>query len=660
MIKKYTIAIICILLAFTGCDINGGSNNIPVTSVGFQQSGVSMLAGETFQMEAIIEPQDATNKSISYSSDKASVATVNETGLISAVKAGTAVVSVTTEDGGFTAAFNVTVTILETEVGSVSLDKSAITLIAGGSETVTARILPTSAINKNILWSESDASDAITLTADGSSVTVTADAVGTATVTATTEEGGFTAACTVSVVPTHTISLDANGGTGTMAQIVSGEGFTETLPASTFIPPANCVFGGWVTDPNADTAAYANGGEITLESQDVTLYAFWDSFYSFTATNGEVTITGFSDNWDRNTDIEIPSSIHGKPVVSIAAKSFMRATGLTSVVIPDSVTALPAEVFWDCDDLATVSIGAGVETMSFNTFYSCNGIATITIAAGNANYDAIDNVIFDEAHTTLIKAAPAMTGSYTVPDGVATIQREAFQGSRLTSVTLPASGLTSIGIYAFEYSNILNINIPEGVTQLWTYVFFGSSLQTISLPASFTSLRHDAFRWTWDMQSFTVDAANTQFSSNDGVLYNKAGDTMIWYPLAKDLSTFTFPSGITTIGSYAFEYNRQQVAVTIPEGVTTISSYGFYDADFASVSLPSTLTSIGTYAFRNCGNLVSLTVNATTPPTYPTNSDPLGYTNANLVISVPANSVDAYKNAAGWSAYADKIIAISN
>ena len=185
MIKRISIILLCTALLFFSCDLNGGSDDVPVTSVSCGQSGAIMLAGATYQLNVIITPEDATNKNVSYSSNNTSIATVNETGLITAIAEGNAVVSVTAEDGGITADFNVSVNVLKTNVESISLDKSAIALIPGSSETITARILPTSAINKNIVWSESDASDAITIAADGSSVTVTAAAVGNATVTAT-------------------------------------------------------------------------------------------------------------------------------------------------------------------------------------------------------------------------------------------------------------------------------------------------------------------------------------------------------------------------------------------------------------------------------------------------------------------------------------------
>lgn len=114
--------------------------------------------------------------------------------------------------------------------------------------------------------------------------------------------------------------------------------------------------------------------------------------------------------------------------------------------------------------------------------------------------------------------------------------------------------------------------------------------------------------------------------------------------------------GITTIGSCAFSISNL-TSVTIPNSVTSINDNAFYYCEnLESITIPNSVTNINYYAFQRCGRLTSVTVKATTPPTL--GSNVFSGTPSSLVIYVPAESVDAYKAASGWSNYADKIQAI--
>ena len=123
------------------------------------------------------------------------------------------------------------------------------------------------------------------------------------------------------------------------------------------------------------------------------------------------------------------------------------------------------------------------------------------------------------------------------------------------------------------------------------------------------------------------------------------------------LKSIEIPNSVTSIDSEAFKYCRSLASITIPNNVTSIGYHAFFGCDsLASVTIPNNVTNIGMQVFYSCDSLASVTVEAAIPPTLGSNS--FDYTSPNLVIYVPAESVDAYKAANNWSNYASKIQAI--
>ena len=173
-----------------------------VTGVALNAEEKILYIGESATVNAVISPSDASNKSVSFVSSDASVANVGSNGKITALKVGTATITVKTADGGFTDTCKVTV---RAHVSSVKLSDSAITLSRGKSHTLTYSVLPANAYNKNVKWETSDA-DVVSVSASGA---ITAKAVGEATVTVVTADGAKKASCVVTVYESVTgVALD--------------------------------------------------------------------------------------------------------------------------------------------------------------------------------------------------------------------------------------------------------------------------------------------------------------------------------------------------------------------------------------------------------------------------------------------------------------------
>ena len=167
----------------------------PVTSVTLDQTSASLKVGETVSLTATVKPDDATDKSVTWSSSNTSVATVSSTGVVTAKSAGSAIITVTTKDGSKTATCSVTVKAKTVSVTGVSLDYTSLTMTEGETQTLTATISPSNATDKSVTWSSSNTSVA-TVSSAG---VVTAKAAGTVTITVKTNDGNKTATCIVTV-----------------------------------------------------------------------------------------------------------------------------------------------------------------------------------------------------------------------------------------------------------------------------------------------------------------------------------------------------------------------------------------------------------------------------------------------------------------------------
>ncbi len=167
----------------------------PVTSITPNPRDVSVRMGETVQLGFTISPVDADNTSVSYSSNATRVATVDENGVVTGVSKGSAVITITANDGSNrTARVNVTV---QQPVTGMTLRETSVTLITGHNKTLTPNITPSNANNKKVTWTTTDPSIA---TVDGNG-RVTGVKAGVAVITCTSQDNpDVSAICTVTVI----------------------------------------------------------------------------------------------------------------------------------------------------------------------------------------------------------------------------------------------------------------------------------------------------------------------------------------------------------------------------------------------------------------------------------------------------------------------------
>ena len=189
-------------------------------------------------------------------------------------------------------------------------------------------------------------------------------------------------------------------------------------------------------------------------------------------------------------------------------------------------------------------------------------------------------IIIDNFEITMKE--PVMEYTYTVTNGEAKItgSRELLSGSVILPDTLGGYPVTSIGDYAFSgCENITDITIPEKVTSIGTDVFFGC----ISLT------------------DINVSSDNPNYSSYDGVLFNKDMTEIIKYPEGRKSESYTIPDCTVSIGDSAFKSCKNLKSIIIPDNITIIGPYAFLMCTgLTKVTLPAGTAIIDTGAFSGC------------------------------------------------------------
>ena len=243
------------------------SQAVPVQSVLLNVANVKLQNGNTFQAIPTIYPTSATNKNVTWSSSSNEIATVNTSGLITAVSTGRATITVNTADGNKKNSLSASITSQAVPVQRVSLNIGNVRLENGNTIQAIPTIYPSTATNKNITWSSS--SDEIaTVNTNG---VITAVSTGRATITVNTADGNKKASLMASIL-TQVTGVTINGGSALkltpwpeVKQLKLNRGNTTTLTASISPPNASNLAVRWASF-NTRVATVSNSGVVTAVS----------------------------------------------------------------------------------------------------------------------------------------------------------------------------------------------------------------------------------------------------------------------------------------------------------------------------------------------------------------------------------------------------------
>ncbi len=331
------------------CSVTVSKNVVAVTSVTLSKTELILTEGDSETLAATVKPDDATDRTVTWSTSDATVATVDNNGRVTAVKAGSATITAKAGEKSATCAVSVSRKVIE--VASITLNKAELTLTEGDSETLAATVKPDDATDRTVTWSTSDATVA-TVDNNGKVIAVKA---GSAIITAKAGEKSATCAVSVSKKVIEVTSVTLN-----KTELVLTEGDTETLTTTVKPDDATDKTVTWSTSDES-IAKVDNNGKVTAVKE------------------GTATITARAGAKSATCAVRVSKKVIEVTSVTINKAELTLTEGdsetLTATVKPDDAT--DKTVTWTSSDANVASVDAYGKVTAVK-----EGHATITAKAG--------------------------------------------------------------------------------------------------------------------------------------------------------------------------------------------------------------------------------------------------------------------------------------
>lgn len=222
-------------------------------------------------------------------------------------------------------------------------------------------------------------------------------------------------------------------------------------------------------------------------------------------------------------------------------------------------------------------------------------------------------------------------------------------GTSYNSSRYAAKDTIGYGLFK-DCTRLTSVMLPDDAKMMEENAFKGcSSLTTLQIPTSMEKLLPST--GCTSLSTITVSEANKNYSSINGVLYDKAVTSIIWFPQGKDDTSFTLPSSIKTLGQYAFQYCKLH-AIVLPASIATLP-YGVFQnsTNLSSVTLGTGITLISQYCFSGCP-LKELHIKANLPPIASAESF-AGVSNifSTCILYVPIGYKPMYRSSSQWGQF---------
>ncbi|MBQ9661822.1 MAG: leucine-rich repeat protein [Oscillospiraceae bacterium] len=323
----------------------------------------------------------------------------------------------------------------------------------------------------------------------------------------------------------------------------------------------------------------------------------------------------------------VPTSLKSVEIIegtTVPANYFSACSGITSIVLPDSITSIGAYAFSGCTGISSLMVPSGVTSIGNGAFSNCSSLTKLIIPDSVITIGETNGGAVFSGCTEIKTAGPIGSGSNYEYGWTNGIISKAFYGcDQLVRITFPA-GITSIGSYAFYgCSSLASVDIPDTVTSIGSYAFEQcKSLAEIVIPESVTSIGTAAFDNCKGITEFKIPRSVASigfsaFSQCTGLkrveFAGRPGDVKSSILSGcNNLESLRMPIIGSTLNTL-FSTSSGSVptslkSVEITEGTTVPANYFSACSGITSIMLPNSITSIEAYAFSGCRGISSLTI----------------------------------------------------
>ncbi len=590
---------------------------VNATSISLDYSEISLNVGSSKALTAQILPENASDKTVVWTSSDEDIATVKD-GIVTAVDEGTAVITATNEIEGLSA--SCTVTTVYVPLNVMEFEKTELNLIIYESEKLNIIFTPADASDKKITW-ESSNPQVAWVDENG---TVTATNGGSTVITATSSSG-YTATCVVNVtlagdfgdglhweITTDEDSSTAATGGGCLT--ISGSG---DIPDYVFSHSSDETAGdGTVTGSGAPWADFPwNINEIVIEEGITGIgdFAFSDCKYAHSVTIADsvtsigkgafAAISNLSEFnvSDSNTAFSVvDNNLFNKDKTVLIARA---ANGGDIYYVPESVTEIAPYAFYSNYRLLYVIIDKNVKTIGEYAFDCCP--ANIKFYYKGSEDDWND-VIVDEGNNYLSNITYNMTNATGIKLNKTKLELMSNTSEQLAVTFTPANTSLADVIWSISDSNIASIS-DDGT--VYAYNAGIATIKATSIDGGFTAectVEVTGNGSCGANANWTLSPDHTTLTlSGWGATYNYSWNgNQPWNMYNSKITRVIVENGVSTLGSYLFAYMANCRSVSLPVGLSTIKYSVFNNCtSLKSITIPDSVTTIEDDAFSNCTSL---------------------------------------------------------